>query len=107
MIARKQSRPLQAADLGLEVQWLTAEEAKKFGAKLTDGVIVTTVKPSSPAAQRGIKPGDVITSVNQERTFSPAQFREALQGTELKKGVRLDLSSGDTQRSETLKATDN
>ena len=104
LLARKKSHGIQTADLGLEVQWLTAEEAKKSGAKLTDGVIVTTVKPAGLAAQRGIKTGDIITSVNHERTVSPAQFREALQGADLKKGVLLELTSGEAQRLETLKA---
>ena len=104
LIARKKSRPLQATDLGLEVRWLTDEQAKIFGAKLIDGVMVTTVKPSSPVARQGIKPGDVITSLNQQHTFSPAQFREALQGADLKKGFQLEWASGETKRSETIKA---
>jgi serine protease Do len=104
LLARKKSRGIQTADLGLEVQWLTADEAKKLGVKLADGVVVTAVKPSGLAAQRGIKTGDIITSVNQERTASPAQFREALQGADLKKGVLLELTSGEARRSETLKA---
>ena len=104
VVARKSARGIQTAELGLVVQWLTASEAKKFGVQLTDGVIVTEVNADGLARQRGIKPGDIITSVNHERTFSPAQFREALRGGDLKKGVLLEWTSGETQRSETLKA---
>jgi S1-C subfamily serine protease len=104
VVTRTQPRDVRIADLGLEVQWLTADEAKKFNVKLTDGVIVTQVTHDGLAHQRGIKPGDIITSANGERTFSPAQLREALRGADLKKGVRLELTSGETGRTETLKA---
>jgi serine protease Do len=67
-------------------------------------VIVTQVNPGGLAAKGGIKPGDVITSANQERTFSPAQFRDVLRGADLKKGVVLEITSGETRRNETLQA---
>ena len=102
---RKSGEPL-AVRLGLKVEWLTQELADKFTVKLTDGVIVTNVEKSSPAAKRGIKPGDVITAVNDELTASPAQFREALRGADLKKGVVIKLVSGDSNRTETLKESE-
>src|ERR1051325_961192 len=77
LIARRKSADKSAA-LGLRVQWFTQELADKFKVKLTEGVIVTDVNSDSPAALRGIKRGDVITSINHERTLSPAQFRDAL-----------------------------
>ena len=103
VVATRIPRGVQAADLGLEIQWLNADAAKKFSVKLTDGVIVTQVTAGGLADKEGIKPGDIITAANQERTFSPAQFREALRGADLKKGVVLEITSGETKRSETLK----
>jgi len=32
-----------------------------------DGVEVAEVAPGSPAAQRGLRPGDIITAVNRNR----------------------------------------
>ncbi len=104
VVARLKPRGVQAADLGLEIQWLNADTAKKFSVKLTDGVIVTQVTPGGLAEKEGIKLGDIITAANQERTFSPAQFRDALRGADLKKGVLLEIASGETRRTETLKA---
>jgi serine protease Do len=50
--------------LGVTVQELTPELATYFGVK--DGVLVSTVNADSPAAKAGIKPGDVITAVNDK-----------------------------------------
>jgi serine protease Do len=101
-IQKKASEPI-AVRLGLKVEWLTQELADKFTAKLTDGVIVTSVEKSSLAEKHKIKPGDVITAVNDERTASPAQFREALRGADLKKGVALKVVSGESTHTETVK----
>jgi serine protease Do len=52
------------ADFGLEVQPLTPELAKPFGVPSSvTGLIVTSVKEGSPAEEKGIKEGDVITKV--------------------------------------------
>lgn len=102
-IVKKKSRSIDAAALGLKVEWLTPEDSKKFGVKFIEGVLVTEVDKTGLAAERGIKTGDIIKSVNHERVNSPAQFREALQNADLKKGVHVELSSGDNVRSETLK----
>lgn len=104
VLTRKKSRALQTSDLGVEVEWLTEETAKKFDAKGTDGVLISEVKPDSLAAKRGLKPGDVITAINHERTLSPAQFRETLAGADLKAGILLEFTRGQEQLKETLKS---
>lgn len=40
-----------------------------------EGVAVTRVAPGSPAARAGLRPGDIITSVNREPVASVAEFR--------------------------------
>ncbi len=106
VIAGNRSRGLPVGDLGVEIQWLEAAAAKKFKVKLTDGVVISKVKEGGAAWSNGLKPGDIITSVNRELTHSPAQFREALQGADLKTGVLVEWTSGETRRSETLKAAE-
>ena len=49
--------------IGVEPNDLTPELAETFGVKATAGVIITGVLQNGPAAQAGIKPGDVITGV--------------------------------------------
>jgi serine protease Do len=54
------------AYLGVQVQALTRELADGLGLQSTDGALVDTVMPDSPASEAGLKPGDVITSVSGE-----------------------------------------
>ncbi len=60
------------ADFGLEVQPLTAELAKPLGVPAsTKGLLVTSVKEGSSAAEKGIQQGDVITKVVRDRRPQP------------------------------------
>jgi serine protease Do len=101
--ARRSPSESTAAGLGLTVHPLTRELAKQFRVDLTKGVIVIAVDKGTPAARKGIKPGDVITSVNQRAVANPEQFREALKGADMKKGVAFKLVSGSAARVEVLK----
>jgi serine protease Do len=90
--------------IGVTVQNFTSELAEKFGVDLTDGVIVTSIEKNSPAARKNLKPGDVITSVNQQQILTPKQFHEVLKGADLKAGLLVNLISGNTARFEILKS---
>lgn len=58
--------------LGLSLSLLSPETRKAFGiAESVDGVVVTEVAPGSAAAEKGLKPGDVIVEVAQEFMKSP------------------------------------
>jgi serine protease Do len=57
---------------GLEVQPLTAELAKPLGLPAgVKGVVVSSVKDGSPAAEAGIQEGDVITKVVRNKRIQP------------------------------------
>jgi serine protease Do len=56
---------LMAERLGVGLQELTPELARRLGVKEESGVVVTEVKPDSPAAQAGLASGDVIREVNR------------------------------------------
>ena len=49
--------------IGVEPNDLSPELAETFGVKVKEGVIITGVLQNGPAAQSGIRPGDVITRV--------------------------------------------
>ena len=98
------SRGLVTSDLGLTIHPLTDELADRFGITRIEGVVVVAVEEQSPAHDRGLKPGDIITSVNDQDTFSPAQFREQLKDASLKDGIRLKLTRKGESRTEVLKA---
>jgi serine protease Do len=60
------------ASLGLTLQTLTPELARQ-GRLPSDvrGVVVTGLDPSSDAARQGLRPGDVIVSINRTATPNP------------------------------------
>jgi serine protease Do len=96
----------ERSGLGLMINALTREVAKQFGADVTEGVIVVSVDRGSLASRHGIRPGDIITEVNQKAVTSPKQFREALKTAKLEKGIILNIVSGKTAHFEVLKAGD-
>jgi Do/DeqQ family serine protease len=49
--------------IGVEPNDLSPELAETFGVKVTSGVIITGVLQNGPAAQAGLRPGDVISGV--------------------------------------------
>ena len=52
--------------IGVEPQELTPELAQHFGIEALSGVIITGVLQNGPAAQAGVRPGDVIASVQDQ-----------------------------------------
>lgn len=56
-------------------------EGAQFGpAEDGNGVEVSEVKPQSPAARTGLRPGDVITAINRRPVRSVAEFQRAVKG---------------------------
>lgn len=53
-------------DLGLTVQNLTQEMAEKMDLNSTKGVVISGVEPASPAAEAGLRRGDVILEVDRK-----------------------------------------
>jgi serine protease Do len=90
-------------NLGLTVKALTVELASHFRGVPADGVLVASVEKDSPAARSGLKPGDIITAVDQQDVTTPKEFREFTEKANLKKGVLINLISGNTARFEILK----
>jgi len=57
--------------LGVGIQPLTPELAKKFGVTEGEGVLVNEVFEKDPAAEAGIKPGDIILTIDGSVVDSP------------------------------------
>ncbi|MGH6735783.1 MAG: Do family serine endopeptidase [Methyloceanibacter sp.] len=58
--------------LGLSIAPLTDSLRTQYGiGEAVEGVIITEVSPNSPAAQKNVKPGDVIVEVTQEKVKQP------------------------------------
>ncbi|GAB4126424.1 MAG: Do family serine endopeptidase [Raineya sp.] len=69
---------VQKAFLGVEVIDLDSENAREFGVKTLDGVVIDKVTKEGVAFQAGLKRGDVIFKINQETINSKADFDENL-----------------------------
>lgn len=64
--------------IGVEPQDLSRELAESFGIDQGTGVIITGVLQNGPAAQAGLRPGDVITRVADQEVKSVAQLLAAV-----------------------------
>ncbi|RBP18261.1 serine protease Do [Roseiarcus fermentans] len=65
--------------LGMEFSGITDDVRKSFKIKESvKGVVVTSVEQGSPAAERGLRPGDVIEEVNHQAVEKPADLTKAL-----------------------------
>ncbi|MBB4569097.1 Do family serine endopeptidase [Rhizobium leucaenae] len=63
--------------LGMRLATLNAENRKSFGiADSVDGVVITQVTPGSAAAEKGLKPGEVVVEVAQEFVQTPTAASE-------------------------------
>ena len=60
--------------LGVGIQPLTADLAKKFGVSEGEGVLVNEVFEKDPAAVAGIRPGDVIVRIDGALVDSPSKL---------------------------------
>ncbi len=64
--------------IGVEPNDLTPELAETFGVKAQAGVIITGVMQSAPAAQAGIRPGDVIVAAAGKPINNVAELLSAV-----------------------------
>jgi serine protease Do len=64
-------------ELGLRVQRITPEAARRLGLSSAKGVLVMEVQPGSPADHVGIEPADVIREINQRPVTNVKEFERA------------------------------
>jgi serine protease Do len=75
----QQVAPEKEELLGLSIAPLTEELRNQYGiSKSIEGVVITEVKPDSPAAQKDVKAGDVIVEVTQEKVKQPQDVKARL-----------------------------
>ena len=96
------STQAEHTDVGIAVEGLTDDAAKRLGYEGEHGVVVSEVEPGSAAARAGIKAGTLIEEVNKERVNNPREFAEALKHTEKDRSALLLLKEGEGTRYATL-----
>ncbi len=66
--------------LGVGIQPLTVELARKFGVNEGEGVLVNEVFETDPAAAAGIKPGDILTRIDGTVIDTPNRLSRVVAG---------------------------
>jgi serine protease Do len=64
--------------LGVYLSDLTTETAKRFGSPVDSGALVERVEPGGPAADAGVRRGDVVTAAGSEEIRSSGDLISAL-----------------------------
>ena len=82
-------------ELGLRVQRITPEAARRLGLASARGVLVVEVQPGSPADQVGIEPADVIREVNQRAVTNVKDFERATRQARRGERILLLVQRGD------------
>src|SRR5260370_358278 len=86
--------------LGIDAEEISGQLGAFFGAPGGEGILVRDVNSGSPAEKAGVKAGDVITSLNGERSRSLGEPREKLsakrddQDRTVKLGILRNKSEG-------------
>jgi serine protease Do len=77
--------------LGVQIQPVTPEIAESLGLDLDKGTIVTSAQQGSPAADAGLKSGDVISEVEGKPIKSPRALARVIAGFEPNSDISLKV----------------
>jgi serine protease Do len=87
-------------DIGMELSDITDALARRYDIEEAEGVLVTFVEPASPAAQAGVRPGDVITQVNRKDILNLEDYNKCLSDARKQKKdkILLLIARGETSQ---------
>ena len=76
------SAPPALKALGMTFRDLSRETRRQFtiNDSVAAGVVISSVDPASPAADKRLRPGDVVVEINQEPVKQPSDAADKLQG---------------------------
>lgn len=77
--------------LGVWIQRVDPELAKSFGLKNAKGALVSKVQKDSPADKAGIKPGDIITKVNDKEIGDSKELPVYVAGLPVGKEIQIEF----------------
>jgi len=74
-----ETKPTDISGLGMKLAPITPELKDKFQLNAKQkGVVITEVAPNGTAADRGLKPGDVVVEVQQAEVTTPADVQKRI-----------------------------
>jgi Do/DeqQ family serine protease len=84
--------------LGISIQDLNAELAQAFGLEQSQGAVIASVQPKSPADKAGLEAGDIVLSINDRRIRSSQEVRNLIGLLPIGEEVKLEvLRRGESQ----------
>jgi serine protease Do len=90
--------------LGMEAENLTPEIAKQLGYNpAEEGVVITKVKPGSPAAMAGLRPGFLVMAINHKKVTNINDFNDLINANENKNRILILVRQGATTRFYSIK----
>ncbi|MGO8690312.1 MAG: Do family serine endopeptidase [Thermoguttaceae bacterium] len=78
-----QNGKVHRAYLGVIIQPVSQPLAEQFHVKVRQGVLVTEVRPDTPAAKAGLRPGDIILQFAGEAVASPRDLQGLVEKTKI------------------------
>jgi serine protease Do len=91
-------KPMELSGLGLKLAPITQESRDKYQLSQDQkGVVITDVDPGTPAADKGLKAGDVIVEVQQEEVNTPDEVQDRVDRVRKssRKSVLMLVQTGD------------
>lgn len=90
--------------LGLEVDNLAPDVAKQLGyTNNEEGVVITKVKPGSPGATAGLRPGNLIMAINHKKIVNVEDYNGAMSDVTSQKRVLMLVRQGNATRFYSIK----
>jgi serine protease Do len=86
--------PAHSKTLGISVQNLTPDMARRLRLKAETGVVVTRVEPGSPAAEAGIQTGDIIREINRKPVKNVDELVQKLESAKDQNNILLLVQRG-------------
>ncbi|MCF8061256.1 MAG: PDZ domain-containing protein, partial [Deltaproteobacteria bacterium] len=65
-------------DLGMVVEEVSPEIARRFGLDQDEGLVVVQVEANSPAGEAGIRPGDLILEIDRKIVRNLSDYQETI-----------------------------
>jgi serine protease Do len=83
--------------IGVSLDEVTPETARRLGLPDTKGAVVVQVEPRSPAARGGLRPGDVIVASNGQAILAPHNLKLAMAESRPDTPLRLSVLRNGSQ----------
>jgi S1-C subfamily serine protease len=93
---------LKRGYLGIAAQPVSVPDKQRGDSAQTEGLLVVSVKPGSPADAAGILVGDILLAFDEHRLTSPEELLDLLTGDRVARPATLQVIRGDKPASVTV-----